>query len=171
MRMKPIAVSVVFFLIGVASGGYLFSRSLPRSFLPTTSCGDDCYSVQELAGLITSAVVLRAPFLIPGVVLESDTCLSIRYPRPQARVHYVLFPKRDVKSIATLTKDDIRYVVGCFAMVRELVERDNLETYAVSTNGPGDQEIAYLHFHLTSNERPEPGPLSMGSFRGKLETP
>ena len=55
-----------------------------------------------------------------------------------------------MKNIATLTPQDIPYVVGCFAMVRELVLRDNLSTYEVHTNGPGKQEIAYLHFHLTA---------------------
>jgi len=62
----------------------------------------------------------------------------------------VLFPKHDVKNIATLTSEDMPYVAGCFAMVRELVERDKLDTYVVSTNGPGRQDIAYLHFHLTA---------------------
>ncbi len=140
----------VLFLAGLAVGAYLFSKSLPRSFLAPTACGDHCYSASEIAGLMTSAAVLRAPFVIPNVVLESDTCLSIRYPKPKARIHYVLFPKRDVKNIAMLTPEDIPYVVGCFAMVRELVLRDNLNTYEVHTNGPGKQEIAYLHFHLTA---------------------
>ena len=148
MRMKPIVVSAVLFSIGVGCGGYLFSKSLPRSFLPTKSCGDHCYSAEEVAGLVTSAIVLRTPYLMPGVVLESNTCLSVRYPRSEARVHYVLFPKRDVKNISALTSEDIPYVVGCFAMVRELIEKDKLDSYIVSTNGPGKQEIAYLHFHL-----------------------
>ena len=148
MRAKLIVIGVVLFLAGVGCGGYLFSKSVPRSFLTTTSCGHHCYSKEEVAGLITSAAVLRAPFLIPGIVLESDTCLSIRYPRSRSRIHYVLFPKRDIKNIATLTPEDIPFVVGCFAMVRELVMRDKLQMYTVSTNGPGKQEIAYLHFHL-----------------------
>ena len=148
MRMNPIVVSAVLFVIGVALGGYLFSKSLPRSFLPTESCGDHCYPVEEIAGLVTSAVVLRAPYLVPGVVLESKTCLSVRYPRSEGRIHYVLFPKHDVKNIATLTSEDLPYVAGCFAMIRELVEKDKLDTYSVSTNGPGKQDIAYLHFHL-----------------------
>ncbi len=150
MRMKPIVVSAVLFLIGVGCGGYLFSKSLPRSFLPKNPCGDHCYSTEQVAGLVTSAIVLRTPFLVPGVELESTTCLSVRYPRSRERVHYVLFPKHDVKNIATLTSEDMPYVAGCFAMVRELVERDKLDTYVVSTNGPGRQDIAYLHFHLTA---------------------
>jgi hypothetical protein len=148
MRIKPIVTAAVLFLAGAVCGGYLFSKSLPRPFLATTACGDRCYSDEEVAGLVTSAAVLRTPFLVPGVALESDTCLSIRYPRPQARIHYVLFTKHDAKNIATLTPEDIPYVAGCFAMVRELVLRDKLDTYIVYTNGPGKQEIAYLHFHL-----------------------
>jgi Diadenosine tetraphosphate (Ap4A) hydrolase and other HIT family hydrolases len=148
MRRPSVLILILLFLVGVGCGGYLFSRTLPRQMLPVASCGAHCYSAQELAGLISSVVINRAPALIPGVVMESDTCVSIRYPKPAARVHYVLFPKRDIKNIATLTPDDLRYVAGCFAMVGALVQRDHLEKYRVSTNGPGKQEIAYLHFHL-----------------------
>jgi len=154
--MKSIVVSAVLFLIGVGCGGYPFSKSLPRSFLPTSSCGNHCYTVEEIAGLVTSAIVLRAPYLIPGVVLESKTCLSVRHPRSEGRIHYVLFPKHDVKNIATLTSEDMQYVAGCFAMVRELVERDKLQSYVVSTNGPGKQDIAYLHFHLKEDVTSRP---------------
>ena len=150
MRVKHFVLSAVLFLVGVGSGGYMFSRSLPRSFLDTKTCGDHCYSKAEVAGLVTSAIVLRSPFLVPGVVLESDTCLSIRYPGAKARVHYVLFPKHDVKDISMLTPEDIPSIVGCFAMIHELVQRDNLQKYSVCTNGPGKQEITYLHFHLTA---------------------
>ena len=151
MRIKLIVTAVVLFLSGIVCGGYLFSKSLPRPFLATTACGEHCYSKEEVVGLITSAAVIRAPFLVPKVVLESDTCLSIRYPRPKARIHYVLFPKHDAKNIAMLTPEDIPYVAGCFAMVRELVRMNKLETYVLYTNGPGKQEIAYLHFHLIAD--------------------
>jgi len=98
--------------------------------------------------MVTSAAVLRTPELVPGVVMDSDTCLAIKYPRPSRHLHFVLFPKHDVKNIASLTADDVPYVLGCFAMVRELVARDRLQDYVVYTNGPGRQEIDYLHFHL-----------------------
>jgi hypothetical protein len=143
---------VVFFALGSLSGGYLFSRSIPRSFLAVDSCQDQCYQPKELAGLITSAAILRAPFLLPGVVLESETCLAIRHPNPEAKVHYVLFPKHDSKNITTLTSDDTKYVMGCFALARELVEHDHLRAYRLYTNGPAYQDIAYLHFHLVGRE-------------------
>ena len=148
MRIKAVVVTVALFFAGFGCGGYLFSKTLPRSFLPTNSCNNHCYSVKKLAGLFASVGIQQASFLVPMVVLESDTCLAVKYPKPRTKVHYVLFPKRDIKNIATITPEDVPYVMGCFAMVRELVQRDKLETYVVSTNGPGKQDIELLHFHL-----------------------
>lgn len=135
-------------MTGVACGGYLFSKSEPRSILEVASCNNRCYKPNEVAGLIMSAGILRAPFLIPNVVQESDTCLAIRHPIPWGRIHYVLFPKQDIRNITTLTSADTPYILGCFAMIRDLVLRDKLDAYRVYTNGPGYQEVAYLHFHI-----------------------
>jgi hypothetical protein len=152
MRLKATLptwlVYLLVFLLGLLCGAYLFHKSLPRSFLAVGACSPHCYSEAEVAGLLSSVGLLRAPDLIPDVQMESDTCLAVRYPRPEARVHYVLFPKHDVRNIAQLTPEDEPYVMGCFAMVRELVARDHLHGYSLHTNGPDKQEIAYLHFHL-----------------------
>jgi len=148
MNAGKISVALVIFGAGLLTGGYLFSRSLPRSFLDFQSCQDRCFKPAEVAGVIASSAILRAPFVIPGVVLESDTCLAIRNPRPEAKTHYVLFPKHDTRNITTLTPEDIPYVLGCFALARELVTRDHLQGYRLYTNGPDTQEISYLHFHL-----------------------
>lgn len=150
MHPIRIAASIALFAAGIACGGYLFADTTPRSLLAVGSCQSRCYNANELAGLITSAAILRVPFLIPGVVLESDTCLAIRHPKPEARVHFVLFPKHDTRNIATLTPEDSPYVLGCFALARELVARDKLKAYRLRTNGPALQEIAYLHFHLVA---------------------
>lgn len=137
--------------MGIACGGYLFSRSIPRTFLTFEKCQYKCYDTKELAGLLTSVAILRTPGLIPGVILESDTCLAVRYPKPEAKSHYVLFPKQDIKNIMSLAPEDSKYMMGCFALARELVERDNLRAYRVYTNGPTYQDIAYLHFHLVGH--------------------
>ena len=150
MSLKRIAFASALFLLGIACGGYLFSETIPRSFLAVGSCRGHCFKPKELAGLMASVAIQRAPFVVPGVVLESDTCLAIRYPKPESRIHYVLFPKRDIRNIATLTPEDAPYVLGCFALARELIERDHLQSYLLKTNGPGLQDIGYLHFHLVA---------------------
>lgn len=164
MRFRQFAVALALFMIGVVCGGYLFSKSLPRNILPFTSCQERCYKPAKIAALAASVGILRASFFIPGVVLESDTCLAIRNPRPEAKIHYVLFPKHDISNITALTPADSPYVLGCFSLARELVARDHLQGYRLYTNGPAFQEIAYLHFHLVADESNRPaGPLASGS--------
>jgi diadenosine tetraphosphate (Ap4A) HIT family hydrolase len=166
MRFKHFVAALALFATGVVCGGYLFSQSMPRFFLAFGDCQERCYKPAEIAGLVTSAAILRAPFLIPGVVLESDTCLAIRNPRPEGRIHFVLFPKHDTRNISTLTPADIPYVLGCFDLARELVSRENLQAYRLYTNGPELQEIAYLHFHLIAQDV-EPNPSIERSISGK----
>jgi Scavenger mRNA decapping enzyme C-term binding len=139
---------VLLFAAGIACGGWLFARSTPRSFLAVTDCKARCYKANELMGLFASAAILRAPAVLPNVEMESATCIAIRHPRPEARYHYVLFPKHDSRNITTLTDEDAPFVMGCFAMVRELVARDSMRVWRMLTNGPAMQDVAYLHFHL-----------------------
>lgn len=148
IQIKQVVMALVLFSVGIACGGYLFSQSQPRSFLAIGSCENRCYKDREIFGLLTSVAVLRAPYVVPGVVLESDTCLAIRNPQPKARVHYVFFPKHDTRNIMTLTPEDSPYVLGCFALARELVLKEKISAYRLYTNSPELQEIAYLHFHL-----------------------
>jgi diadenosine tetraphosphate (Ap4A) HIT family hydrolase len=62
----------------------------------------------------------------------------------------VFFPKRDIRDIADLTPDDTPYVMDCFAIIRSIVNDESLSDYRVYTNGPGEQDISYLHFHLVA---------------------
>ena len=148
MPWRRVAAALAVFAAGIALGGYLFSQTRARDVLPFKPCEERCFKPQEVAGLIASVAILRTPGLVPDVVLESDGCLVVRHPRPEARIHYVLFPKHDSRNLATLAADDAPYVMACFAMVRELAARDRLQSWRVLTNGPALQDIAYLHFHL-----------------------
>ena len=135
-------------VLGVAIGGFLFSKSIPRSFLALGECGSTCYRPSDLAGLIASAGIQRIPGAIPGVFTETDQCIVIKHPKPEARVHLVLFPKRDVKNIGALTAEDQASVIGCFALVSKLASESRAQNYRLVTNGPALQHVTYLHFHF-----------------------
>lgn len=142
--LKTVGVLV----LGIAIGGYLFSKSIPRSFLAVSDCGSTCYRPNDLAGLMASAGIQRMPGVIPAVVSESDQCIVVKHPKPDARVHFVLFPKQDVKNIGSLTAEDQAAVMGCFALVRNLASASNAQNYRLTTNGPALQHVTYLHFHF-----------------------
>ena len=143
-------IPAVTFVLGIAVGGWLFSQSQPRSFLAARQC-ERCYKANDLAGLLASAGIQRAGDALPFVVKETERCIAIEHPFRKVRYHYILFPKKDVKSIADISLADHEYVLECMAVMRTLVLEHGLRRYRVVTNGPGLQHVTYLHFHLVAD--------------------
>jgi hypothetical protein len=134
--------------LGLILGGYLFTGVQPRSLLALPDCGSSCYQSNELAGLLASVGIRHAPGLLPGVVKETERCVSIKHPFPEARLHFIVFPKRDIKDIGSFGAEDGPFVLECLGHVQALVAEHKLRAYRVITNGPGRQDVTYLHFHL-----------------------
>ena len=148
--MRRFLLLITVLSVGVMLGGYFFSRSIPRSLLAVLNCGGICYKPNEVAGLLASAGIQRFSAVLPGVERESNECLAIRHPQPEGRVHFVLFPKRDARNILELTPEDQPFVMGCFALARELAREANALNWRLVTNGPALQHVTYLHFHLVA---------------------
>ena len=138
--------------IGGVVGGYLFSQSQPRSFLSLNHC-DNCLSPADLAGLLASIGIQKLPGLIPSIVLETDKTIVIKSPFDDDPDHYVIIPKKDIKNIGEISEADLPYLNDVFFVARRIIEKKNLVRYRLSTNGPGWQDVTYLHFHLWSGER------------------
>lgn len=136
------------FLAGLSIGARAFMNTQPRAWLNVASCADRCYRANDIAGLLASAGIVNAPGWVPGVVRESDKCLAMPYPKGGRHLHLVFFPKKDIRDIADLTPEDQPYVMDCFAIIRQVIKEQNLSDYRVYTNGPHEQDISYLHFHL-----------------------
>lgn len=143
-------IPAVTFMLGIAVGGWLFSQSQPRSFLAVGQC-ERCYKANDLAGLLASAGIRRAGDALPYVVKETERCIAIEHPFRKVRYHYIVFPKKDVKSIADISLADHQHVLECMAVMRMLVLEHGLRRYRVVANGPGLQHVTYLHFHLVAD--------------------
>jgi HIT domain len=148
--MRRIVLAVICLGVGVLIGGYLFSGVEPRSVLALPECGDSCFRASDLAGLVASVGIQRKPRLLPlpNVVKETERCITIRHPFSNRRVHFVSFPKRDIKNIGSMSVEDGPYVMECFAHMQALVGEHHLRAYRVMSNGPLLQSVGYLHFHL-----------------------
>lgn len=150
-KARVIVLMLTALLIGVMLGGYLFSDTQARSFLALNKCEGTCLQANELLGLLTSVGVQKFSALAPSVIKETDKTIVIEHPSPQARLHYLVIPKRDIKNIADLSDADGEYLIDAFKTVREIVRENNLTNYRLITNGPGYQGVTYLHFHLMAN--------------------
>ncbi len=144
-RVLPFALTL---LLGFIAGGYVFSKSVERSFLAVHKCDDSCLDLKDLAGLLGSVGIQRMPNLLPYLVAQSTECVAVRHPKPEGRFHLVFLPKRDVRNVLELAPSDIPYLTGCLALAREQVSMAGVKNYRLVTNGPELQHVTYFHFHV-----------------------
>ncbi len=146
-KRKIIAWSIICLIAGVVVGGYLFSDTQPRSFLALNRCHTQCWKLKDLAGLISSVGIQKAPGILPAVY-ETDHIVVINYPAPTTPFHQVILLKKDIRDVSDITADDLPYLADVFAYISKAVEQYHLVNYKVVTNGAGLQQMTYLHFHL-----------------------
>ena len=137
------------FMAGLFVGGLLFRGSRPRSLLCINECSRRLH-LNEVAGLFASVVVQKIPGVIPNVILETDKTIVFKHPWPRHRIHYMFVPKKDIKNIGELTDEDKEYIIDLYSTVVAVINRQGIKDYTLLTNGPGLQDVAYLHFHLTA---------------------
>ncbi len=135
---------------GVLIGGYLFSRSQPRSFLALNRC-QSCLTHEDLLGLLASAGIQNFSGLAPLKVFETDKTVAVKLPFGPERIHYIIFPKKDIKNVGEISKDNVQYFTDALFVARWIIEHRKLHKYRLYTNGPGAQEVTYLHFHLVAD--------------------
>jgi hypothetical protein len=136
---------VFVFMLGVAAGAWAFRDVQPRTWISVREKKVRTSS-EELLGYLGSAAVRNAPGLVPSVVLETDKSIAIRYPT--RRSHFVVVPKRDIRDVGVLARGDEAYLVDAFAVIGRVAREQKLRNYQVITNGPNNQAVRYLHFHI-----------------------
>ena len=151
-KAKKILCILALIIIGIIIGGYLFSNSQPRSFLALHRCDNTCLKPQELMGLVNAVVMQKNPNLMPKVVIETEKSIAITHPFPESPIHYVVFPKRDIKNIGELANDDEEYLIDIMSVLSQLIRENNVTEYQIISNGPDYQHTTYLHFHLRAKK-------------------
>ena len=151
-KAKKILCILALTIVGIIIGGYLFSNSQPRSFLALHRCDNTCLKPQELIGLVNAVVMQKNPNLMPKVVIETEKSIAITHPFPESPIHYVVFPKRDIKNIGELANDDEEYLIDIMSVLSQLIRENNVTEYQIISNGPDYQHTTYLHFHLRAKK-------------------
>jgi histidine triad (HIT) family protein len=155
--MRRIAGVLLIFALGVLAGGWLFAGARWRPFLETVR-GERRIDEAELLGLVGSIAVRRTPGLVPRVVLTTPRTVVLVPFQPEARTHFVIVPRRDIKDVSDLRAGDEAYLVDAFAVAGRLARDNGLRRWRVFTRGPDEQAVRYLHFHLVSSEAPRGKP-------------
>ena len=86
-----------------------------------------------------------------NLVYEDDRCIAFHDISPVAPVHVLVIPKKEIRSLATATEDDLALLGHLLNVIREVAQKLELTNgYRVVTNidRDGGQSVDHLHFHL-----------------------
>lgn len=85
------------------------------------------------------------------IVYEDDRCLAFHDVAPQAPVHVLVIPKKEIASLDAVDDSDAELLAHLWLVVRRLARELNLQSgYRVVVNcgRDGGQSVDHLHLHL-----------------------
>ncbi len=86
-----------------------------------------------------------------SIVYEDDCCLAFHDVAPQAPIHLLVIPKKEIISVDALERADAELMGHLWMVIRNLAEELELtDGYRVVVNcgKDGGQAVDHLHFHL-----------------------
>ncbi len=106
-------------------------------------------------GTIFTQIINRE---IPAdIVYEDETCLAFRDINPQAPVHVLLIPKKQIVSMATVEKEN-QAILGHLMMKASEIASDlglgeSGYRLVVNTNEDAGQSVFHLHIHILGGRK------------------
>jgi len=86
------------------------------------------------------------------IVYEDDLVLAFRDIAPQAPVHFLIVPKKDIPTVNDITEDDEVMLGRLFSAAARLAKEYDVDEsgyrLTVNCNSDGRQEVFHLHMHL-----------------------
>ncbi len=102
-KRKGILLIFVALCIGILIGGYLFSKSQPRSLIALNQCRS-CLTYEDFLGLLASAGIQNFSGTIPLKICETDKAIAVKIPFSSGRrIHYIIVSKQDIKNIGEIS--------------------------------------------------------------------
>jgi len=86
------------------------------------------------------------------IVFEDDQCLAFRDISPQAPIHILIIPKKNIARIGAAQADDQSLLGHLLLTAADIARRENIPPTGyrlVINNGPnGGETVPHLHLHL-----------------------
>ena len=110
------------------------------------------------AGSVFTKIINReAPATI---VYEDEDVIAFLPLRPQAAVHYLIVPKKEIQTVNDLEDEDALVMGKLFLVAKKLAKQFNIaETgyrLAMNINEDAGQSVFHLHLHFLGGEKLPP---------------
>ena len=116
-----------------------------------------CRSRKECSPMEDCLFCMIAEGKIPSKKLyEDDQVVAFYDINPQAKVHFLVVPRKHISSAAALTEEDAALLGHIFTVITKLAKEQGLENgYRIISNVGEDagQTVKHLHFHVLGGEK------------------
>ena len=86
------------------------------------------------------------------IVHEDELCLAFRDIQAQAPTHILVIPKKEIRSMAEVTKEDKAVLGHMMVTASEIAAKEGLAKdgyrLVINTNENGGQSVYHLHIHI-----------------------
>lgn len=86
------------------------------------------------------------------IVYEDEVCLAFKDIHPQAPVHILIIPKKEIPSMAELEASDSQLMGHLMIVATQVAQQLDIATdgyrLVINTREAGGQEVPHLHIHL-----------------------
>ncbi len=86
------------------------------------------------------------------ILYEDDHCLAFRDIQPQAPCHFLMIPKKVIRSMNELTSQDQGLIGHMMLKIQDLTRALGIAEsgyrIVINTNSFGGQSVYHLHFHV-----------------------
>lgn len=86
------------------------------------------------------------------LVFEDDQCLAFRDVNPQAPIHILLIPKKEIATLNDLTEDDAALMGHLMTVVPKIAKQEGISDrgyrVVINTNADAGQSVHHIHLHI-----------------------
>lgn len=118
---------------------------------------------EEYAAMKAGKITAKSPFekivdreLPATIVYENEYVIAFVPLRPQAKIHYLIVPKRRINTINDITEADVEIMGRLFLAAKAVAEKAGIAEsgyrLAVNTNRDAGQSEFHVHMHLLGGE-------------------
>ena len=90
-------------------------------------------------------------------IFEDELCIAIHDLAPQAPVHILVIPKKEIKSMNEATDEDQNLLGHLLLVAKKLAREQNLHERGYrlifNTNADAGQTVFHLHLHLLGGRK------------------
>ncbi len=102
------------------------------------------------AGSVFTRIIKREA---PATIVYEDTDVIAFVPlRPQAPVHFLIVPKKEIPTVNDVEEDDVVIMGKLFLVAKQLAEEYDIAAtgyrLAINTNEDSGQSVFHIHMHI-----------------------